>query len=108
MATGERSIAAASPVHRQGLVWALLGVLMFSFSVPLTKVAVGGFSPFLTATGRAALAGVLAGALLVARRVPFPASHHLGRSLFTMLGAVFGWPILWRWRCSARPRHTSQ
>lgn len=39
--------------HRNGLAWAFLGVLLFSFSLPLTKVAVGGFDPFFTATGRA-------------------------------------------------------
>jgi len=81
-------------MHRQGLAWAFLGVLMFSFSVPLTKVAVGGFSPFLTATGRAVLAGLIAGVLLALRRVPLPARRHFGPLFLTMLGAVFGWPIL--------------
>ena len=76
------------------MAWALLGVVLFSFSVPLTKVAVEGFDPFLTATGRAALAGALAVVLLLWRRVPRPPRDQL-RSLFlTMLGAVFGWPIL--------------
>jgi drug/metabolite transporter (DMT)-like permease len=80
--------------HREGLAWALAGVVMFSFSVPLTKVAVGGFDPYLTATGRAAIAGVVAAALLAVRRVPLPAAEHLRPLVFTMLGAVFGWPIL--------------
>ena len=80
--------------HRSGLWWAFVGVLLFSFSLPLTKVAVGGFSPFLTATGRAVIAGVLAVAVLAVRRVPFPGREHLRPLLFTMVGAVFGWPIL--------------
>lgn len=80
--------------HRSGLAWALLGVLLFSFSLPLTKVAVGGFDPFLTATGRAVIAGALAVVLLGIRRVPFPPRDQLRPLLFTMLGAVFGWPIL--------------
>lgn len=80
--------------HRAGLAWAFLGVLMFSFSLPLTKVAVGGFSPYLTATGRAVIAGALAAALLAARRVPRPAAEHLPGLVFTMVGGVFGWPIL--------------
>ena len=67
---------------------------MFSFSVPLTKVAVGGFSPIFTATGRALIAGSLAAFLLVLRRVPLPAPQHLRPLVYTMLGAVFGWPIL--------------
>jgi drug/metabolite transporter (DMT)-like permease len=80
--------------HRLGLAWAFAGVLAFSFSVPLTKVAVGGFSPIFTATGRAAIAGAGAAVLLLARRVPFPAPQHLRPLVYTMLGAVFGWPIL--------------
>lgn len=81
-------------VHRSGLLWAFLGVLLFSFSLPLTKVAVGGFDPFFTATGRAVIAAMLAVALLVIRRVPWPPRSSIRPLLFTMLGAVFGWPIL--------------
>src|SRR5262245_19875808 len=81
-------------MRRQGLGWAFVGVLMFSFSVPLTKVAVGGFSPYLTATGRAVIAGSIAAVVLAVRRVPLPAREHRRPLLYTMLGAVFGWPIL--------------
>jgi drug/metabolite transporter (DMT)-like permease len=76
------------------LAWALLGVVLFSFSVPLTKVAVEGFDPFLTATGRAAIAGALAVLLIAWRRVPWPPREQLWPLGMTMLGAVFGWPIL--------------
>jgi len=75
------------------VAWALLGVVLFSFSVPLTKVAVEGFDPFLTATGRAAIAGAIAVVLLARRRVALPRDQ-LRPLLVTMLGAVFGWPIL--------------
>jgi drug/metabolite transporter (DMT)-like permease len=81
-------------VHRAGLAWAFLGVLLFSFSLPLTKVAIGGFDPYFTAMGRAVIAGGLALTLLGIRRVRWPAREHLKPLLFTMLGAVFGWPIL--------------
>lgn len=81
-------------VVRVGLAWALLGVVMFSFSVPLTKVAVSGFSPFFTATGRAVIAGAIALLLLAVRRVPWPERSSLKPLMFTMIGAVFGWPIL--------------
>jgi drug/metabolite transporter (DMT)-like permease len=69
-------------------------VLLFSLSVPMTKVAVRGFDPFVTATGRALIAGVLAVGLLVLRRVPFPPRRFVKPLVYTMLGAVFGWPIL--------------
>lgn len=86
----------ASPLRPQriGLAWAFLGVLLFSFSVPLTKVAVGGFDPYFTAMGRAVIAGVLAAGLLALRRVRFPERKYLVPLVITALGAVFGWPIL--------------
>lgn len=84
----------ARQIQLRGLFWAFLAVLLFSFSVPLTKVAVGGFNPFLTATGRAVIAGVLAAVLLSANRVAPPARALVRPLLLTMVGAVFGWPIL--------------
>ena len=91
--TTPTSVAPVS-VRREGLAWAFAGVLMFSFSVPLTKEAVGGFSPYLTATGRAVIAGVIAAALLALTRARLPPPHLRRPLVFTMLGAVFGWPIL--------------
>lgn len=81
-------------IHRAGLAWAFVGVLLFSFSLPLTKVAVGGFDPFLTATGRAVIAGGIAVAVLGLRRGRWPARPQWRPLFYTMLGAVFGWPIL--------------
>jgi drug/metabolite transporter (DMT)-like permease len=78
---------------RAGLWWAFLAVFLWSFTVPLTKVAVEGFNAILTATGRAAIAGIIAVVVLGFRRIPLP-PRHMWRSLFfVMLGAVFGWPI---------------
>jgi len=90
----DEPVTQQAAVVRVGLAWALLGVVMFSFSVPLTKVAVGGFSPFFTATGRAVIAGSIAGLLLLLCRAPWPQRSSLRPLVFTMIGAVFGWPIL--------------
>ncbi len=79
---------------RAGLAWALLGVLLFSFSLPLTKVAVGGFDPVFVAMARAAIAAALAAAVLAVRRVPWPAPQFRRPLIYTTLGAVFGWQIL--------------
>lgn len=78
----------------RGLGWAFLAVVLWSFTVPWTKVAIQGFDPLLTAMGRAVIASAVAIPLLLVNRVPFP-PRHLWRPLaFTMVGAVFGWPIL--------------
>jgi hypothetical protein len=71
----------------EGLASAFVGVVLFSFSVPLTKVAVGGFEPALTAMGRAATADTLAMVPLALRRLPRPASGDLAPLFTTMLGA---------------------
>jgi len=79
---------------RQGLGFAFIAVFVWSFTVPATKVAVQGFDPYLTGMGRAVIAGAVAVPLLLIRRVPFPPRHLWRPILFTMTGAVFGWPIL--------------
>ena len=79
---------------RIGLLYALLGVFFFSLSLPMTKLALDGFNPFVTAFGRAAIAGMLALALLRLRGVRFP-ERELWRPIwFTVAGAVIGWPVL--------------
>ncbi|MEJ6548508.1 DMT family transporter [Corynebacterium sp. USCH3] len=84
------------PILPPGLRWGTLGVLAFSLTVPLTRVAVtGGLSPVFTGTGRAVVAGVLAGAVLLStgqfRRLP-RARQWLRLSLVTG-GVVVGFPV---------------
>lgn len=79
---------------RKGIALALLGVLGFSFSLPWTVWALESFAPVLTATGRAVIAAGLAIVVLAVRRAPWPRRHQIKPLLFTMAGAVFGWPIL--------------
>ncbi|MGI9196230.1 MAG: DMT family transporter [Candidatus Nanopelagicales bacterium] len=82
------------PRSNAGLLLALLGVLGFSFSLPWTVWALQSFDPLLTATGRAVIAGIVAGVILLVRRVPLPDRAMIRPLLYTMAGAVFGWPIL--------------
>lgn len=79
---------------RAGLGLAFIGVVAFSFSLPLTVWALESFDPVLTATGRAVIAGAVAAIILAIRRVPLPDRSLLKPLLYTMAGAVFGWPIL--------------
>ena len=46
----------------------LLGVVIFSGSLPATRVAVGGFSPLFLTSARAVIAAVLGAAFLVLLR----------------------------------------
>lgn len=80
--------------RRAGLSWALLAVLLWSLSIPLTKAALGGFDVLVVAMGREVIAGLVASVVLLIRRPRFP-DRSLWRPLaWTALGAVFGWPLL--------------
>ncbi|GKT01692.1 DMT family transporter [Acidovorax sp. SUPP3434] len=87
-----------SPETR-GLLWGLLGVTIFAFTLPMTRLAVGTpeapqMSGVFMAMGRAAIAGVLSALLLWARRAPWPRPEDWRPLAFTALGVVFGFPLL--------------
>jgi drug/metabolite transporter (DMT)-like permease len=77
-----------------GLVLAAVGVLVFSFSIPMTKIAVRGLDPMVAAVGRAALASILAGITLAIVRPPRPTRTQLGRLTAVVGGVIFGFPVL--------------
>ncbi|MGO9974020.1 MAG: DMT family transporter [Solirubrobacteraceae bacterium] len=77
-----------------GLLLGAIGVLVFSFSLPATKLALRGFDPWLVAFGRATVASVLAAALMRRRRVPAPSPEQLRRLLIVAGGVVIGFPTL--------------
>ena len=82
------------PKNFRGIGYAFLGVLIFSFTLPMVKLALPGFSPWTLTFGRAALAGMLALILLRRARVKFPERKLITPLLVTAGGIVVGWPIL--------------
>jgi len=76
------------------LLLAALGVLTFSFTLPMTKIAVRGLDPIVAALGRAAVASVLAAIALVATRSALPTRAQAGRLLWVVGGVVVGFPML--------------
>lgn len=77
-----------------GLWWGLVGVTAFSFTVPLTRIAVGGLSPLFIGAGRAVVAGLLAIAVLAATRQRFPRRTQWARLAVVAGGIVVGFPLL--------------
>ena len=77
-----------------GLGLALAGVVVFSFTLPMTKIAVRGIDPLLSGMGRAAVASVLAGAILLWRRCTRPTGAQLRHLAGVVVGVVFGFPLL--------------
>jgi len=72
----------------------LLGVIIFSGSLPATRVAVGGFSPLFLTSARAVIAALLGAALLGALGQRRPAPSDLGSLAIVSLGVVVGFPLL--------------
>ena len=72
----------------------LLGVLIFSGSLPATRVAVGAFSPLFLTSARATIAAAIGILLLWGLRQPRPAPGDLGSLAIVALGVVVGFPLL--------------
>lgn len=71
-----------------------IGILIFSLTLPVSKIAIESFDPYFIAFGRATLAGLFAIAYLVIQREPMLARADLAKFVVIALGVVFGFPIL--------------
>ena len=72
----------------------LLGVIIFSGSLPATRIAVGGFTPLFLTSARAVVAALLAAALLFALGQRRPEAADLGSLAIVAVGVVIGFPLL--------------
>jgi len=77
-----------------GWINGFLGVLIFSGSLPATRVAVANFDPLFLTVARAAIAGLLALALLMLFREKRPGRADFVSLLVVALGVVIGFPLL--------------
>jgi drug/metabolite transporter (DMT)-like permease len=87
-----------TPDETRGLWLGLLGVVIFSMTLPMTRLAVGPSSdpqlpPFFVTGGRAALAGVLSALYLAITRAPMVQRRHLPALVVSALGTVVGFPL---------------
>ncbi|MBT2521223.1 DMT family transporter [Arthrobacter sp. ISL-28] len=86
-----------------GLWWGMLGVAAFSFTVPFTRVAVGGLPPLFIGSGRAVVAALLAAVALSLARQPFPRGAQWARLAVVAGGIVVGFPLLTSFALTAAP-----
>ena len=84
-------------------MWGLIGVLAFSFTVPYTRVAVGGLSPLFIGSGRAVIAALLAAAALALTRQRLPRGMHWVRLAVVAGGVVVGFPLLTSYALTTAP-----
>lgn len=72
----------------------LIGVIIFSGSLPATRIAVAGFSPLFLTSARAVIAALLGAFLLLAFREKRPGKAELGPLAIVAFGVVIGFPLL--------------
>lgn len=72
----------------------LLGVIIFSGSLPATRVAVGGFSALFLTSARAVIAALIGAAVLGLLRQARPQRNDLASLAIVSIGVVVGFPLL--------------
>ena len=77
-----------------GWVSGMVGVLIFSGSLPATRIAVQGLDPVFLTVARATIAGTLGLLLLLVFRQARPARRDLIPLVVVALGVVVGFPLL--------------
>jgi drug/metabolite transporter (DMT)-like permease len=78
----------------KGMLLGFIGVLMFSLTLPFTRIAVAELSPYFVTFGRSSLGGICALLLFIYTRPQLPTSSQLIRLGVMALGGVFGlWSI---------------
>ncbi len=80
-----------------GYFFGFIGVLIFSFTLPLTRIAVRDLNPTFVALGRALVAAGLSGVLLFATRQPLLPRKYVARIGIVALGVVIGFPLFSTW-----------
>lgn len=78
----------------QGFLFGLLGVLIFSFTLPATRLAVHDLDPIFVGLGRAIVAACLALPLLLITKQKRPTLAQFKRLAVVALGVVVGFPLL--------------
>jgi drug/metabolite transporter (DMT)-like permease len=78
----------------KGMLIGFVGILIFSLTLPVTKIAILSFNPYFIAFGRATIAGAVALVYLVIKHEPMLAKEDFGKFVVIALGVVFGFPIL--------------
>ncbi|MFD8977369.1 DMT family transporter [Streptomyces sp. NPDC059593] len=78
----------------RGTLLALLGVVSFSLTFPSTVWGLESFGPWSLVAVRSTLAALIAGAFLLAGRVPLPERRHWAGLAVVAGGVVIGFPLL--------------
>ena len=81
-------------VEFQGWLFGMLGMLIFSLTLPMTRMAVESLSPYFVASGRAMLAALVGLPILLITSQPRPTRLQWKGLWLAGLGVIFGFPVL--------------
>lgn len=81
------------PVVWEGYAFGLVGVLIFSLTLPMSRIAVAEWHPLLVGLGRALVAAVPATLFLLATKSRLPNRQEWSGVINAALGIVIGWPL---------------
>lgn len=77
----------------KGMLLGFIGVLMFSLTLPFTRIAVAELSPYFVTFGRSSLGGICALLLFAFTKPKLPTTNQLIRLSVMALGVVYGFPL---------------
>ncbi|NUN64072.1 DMT family transporter [Pseudanabaena biceps] len=78
----------------RGLIYGVCGMMIFSITLPATRMALMEFDPIFVALGRSVVAAILSLFLLIATRQPVPNWRFLPSFLIMIIGGIVGFPLL--------------
>lgn len=87
----------------QGMLLGLIGVMIFSLTLPMTRIVVAEFSPLLNGLGRALAASVPAAVLLAIRREKLPTWPQIKALAVVSLGVIIAFPVFSAWAMKSVP-----
>ncbi|MEB0042669.1 MULTISPECIES: DMT family transporter [unclassified Pseudomonas] len=86
-----------------GMALGLVGVIIFSLTLPMTRIVVHEVNPLLNGLGRALLAAIPAALLLLIRREHWPTWAQVKGLCLVSLGVIIGFPVLSAWAMKTLP-----
>ncbi|TCK44282.1 drug/metabolite transporter (DMT)-like permease [Paraburkholderia sp. BL8N3] len=87
----------------EGMLLGLIGVIIFSLTLPMTRIVVEEIHPLLNGLGRALVAAVPAAALLLWRRERWPTWPQVKSLAVVSLGVIIAFPVFSAWAMKTVP-----
>ncbi len=92
-----------NPRESQSMLLGLIGVVIFSLTLPMTRIVVQEFHPLLNGLGRALVAAIPAAALLAWRRERWPTWPQVKSLAVVSLGVIIAFPVFSAWSMKTVP-----